>query len=128
MTAFLALSALLSIGPYAAEERPADLADLRWENRPVLIFAEDRDDPQLREQLDRLGRAQAALVERRVAILLDTGEDTALRRRFEPEGFTVILIGLDGGEKLRRERVTMPSEIVSLIDTMPMRRREMRND
>lgn len=125
---FVALSALLSIGPYAAEERAADLADLRWENRAVVIFAEHRDDPQLHEQLDRLGQAQAALVERRVVILTDAGEDTALRERFEPEGFTVLLIGLDGTEKLRRESVVAPSEIVSLIDTMPMRRREMRSN
>ncbi|MGF1553623.1 MAG: DUF4174 domain-containing protein [Paracoccaceae bacterium] len=126
MSVNLALAALLSIGPYAAEDRAADLADLRWENRPVLIFAESRDDAELREQLDRLGRAQAALVERRMAILIDTGEDTALRRRFEPDGFTVILIGLDGSEKLRRGRVVEAGELTGLVDTMPMRRREMR--
>jgi hypothetical protein len=38
----------------------------------------------------------------------------------------VILIGKDGGEKLSREEGTTLGEIFGLIDTMPMRRREMR--
>ena len=40
--------------------------------------------------------------------------------------FTVILVGKDGGEKYRAERVVDPDELFALIDTMPMRRREMR--
>jgi hypothetical protein len=37
----------------------------------------------------------------------------------------VVLIGKDGGEKLRREEGGTLREIFGLIDTMPMRRREM---
>ena len=40
--------------------------------------------------------------------------------------FTVILVGKDGGEKYRAERVVDPDELFALIDMMPMRRREMR--
>jgi len=40
--------------------------------------------------------------------------------------FMVVLIGKDGGEKLRREEGATLGEIFGLIDTMPMRRREMR--
>ena len=38
---------------------------------------------------------------------------------------TVVLIGKDGGEKLRREKGATLGEIFGLIDTMPMSRREM---
>jgi hypothetical protein len=38
--------------------------------------------------------------------------------------FTVVLIGKDGGEKLRRSDEVDLGEIFSLIDSMPMRQRE----
>jgi hypothetical protein len=38
----------------------------------------------------------------------------------------VLLIGKDGGVKLRAEEPLPAAEFFALIDTMPMRRREMR--
>ena len=51
-----------------------------------------------------------------------------LREKFSIKSsiFTVLLIGKDGGLKLRREGGVELDEIFSLIDTMPMRQREMR--
>jgi hypothetical protein len=40
--------------------------------------------------------------------------------------FEVLLVGKDGQVKLRREQPVATSEITALIDTMPMRRNEMR--
>jgi hypothetical protein len=111
------------LGPGSAES----LDRFRWEARPIVIFAED-GDPRLAEQLERFEAARDALLERDNVIVVDTGRDTPLRARFEPEGFTVILVGKDGGEKLRLGRVADPAEIGALIDTMPMRRREMRGE
>ena len=41
-------------------------------------------------------------------------------------GLTVVLVGKDGSEKLRRTGVVDPTELFDLIDSMPMRQEEMR--
>jgi hypothetical protein len=40
--------------------------------------------------------------------------------------FQVLLVGKDGGVKLRRGTPVVAAEITALIDTMPMRQNEMR--
>lgn len=122
-------SALLSLGaglgPVPAEGLDAGLADYRWQSRPVIVFAEAAD-PRLAAQLVAFRDAAPAMAERDNVVIVDTSLTTPLARRFRPEGFTVILVGKDGGEKLRRTRVVDPGELGALIDTMPMRRNEMR--
>ena len=41
--------------------------------------------------------------------------------------FAVVLIGRDGGEKLRRASPISAEELFATIDEMPMRRRELRD-
>jgi hypothetical protein len=55
-------------------------------------------------------------------------EAEKLRRRFKvkSEQLTVILIGKDGGVKMVQERRADIQKIFDLIDSMPMRQREMR--
>ena len=53
-----------------------------------------------------------------------------LRSRYgvgESEPFAVMLVGKDTGVKLRRGQPVTMDEVFGLIDTMPMRRREMGN-
>ena len=38
---------------------------------------------------------------------------------------TNVLIGKDGGVKLRQEELVRPAELFALIDSMPMRKHEM---
>ncbi|MEL6481113.1 MAG: DUF4174 domain-containing protein [Pseudomonadota bacterium] len=128
MTMSLA-AALLSLGPtlgpVPAAELDAGLSAYRWEARPILIFAEE-NDPRLAEQIAEFRAAAEELRERDNVVIVGTGDDTALARRFRPEGFTVILVGKDGGEKLRTSRVVRAKELNLLIDGMPMRQREIR--
>ena len=58
---------------------------------------------------------------------LPPGANRDLRRRFRPEGpgLTVVLVGKDGGEKARYRGVVDPDDIFALVDSMPMRRREI---
>jgi len=101
------------------------LARYRWEVRPILVFSAE-GDPRLDDQLARFEAAEAELLERDNIVIVDTEEGSPLRARFEPAAFTVILVGKDGTEKMRKNRVVGVHEITGLIDTMPMRRREMR--
>lgn len=95
-----------------------------WQARPILIFAAE-DDPRLAQQLALFQDASAALHDRDNVVVVDPGGDTPLGLRFRPDGFTVILVGLDGGEKLRRQEVIDPRTLNALIDTMPMRQQEL---
>ncbi|MEO1315328.1 MAG: DUF4174 domain-containing protein [Pseudomonadota bacterium] len=128
MTLALA-AALLSIGPglgpVPAAELDAGLSAYRWEARPILIFAAE-DDPRLGEQLTLLREGAAELRERENVIVVGRISGSPLAERFRPEGFTLILVGKDGGEKLRADRVVAVDALNALIDGMPMRRREMR--
>ena len=87
-------------------------------------------DPRVGQQCSALERDAAALQERDVVVQTMTPEAA---RRDRPDlgvkaqtAFEVLLVGKDGGVKLRRETAVAPSEITALIDTMPMRRAEMR--
>ena len=113
---------------FALPAGAADLDALRWKARPILVFAPSADDPRLAEQLARFEAAEAALSERRNWVIVDTEPGSALRRRFDPAAFTVILVGLDGGEKFRRDGLVAVETLTARIDAMPMRRREMRED
>lgn len=50
------------------------------------------------------------------------------RRRYgvAADGFEALLVGRDGGVKLRYPEPIGPDELFGRIDEMPMRRREMR--
>jgi hypothetical protein len=117
---------LVALAFVTPAELPEDgLASFRWDARPVLVFAE-ADDPRLERQLMLFEANAADMAERRNLVIVDTGAGRTLRARFQPEGFTVILVGLDGGEKFRSGSVVDPNQLDKLIDRMPMRRREMR--
>lgn len=114
---------LMALGLAPACAAPLD--DLRWEKRPILVFAASEDDPRLAEQLALFEAERPGLEERRNVVIVDTDAGSALRDRFRPEGFTVILVGLDGGEKYRTGAVVEPATLNRLIDAMPMREREL---
>jgi len=104
---------------------PTDtLAPYGWAARPIVVFA-TQDEPRLDRQLEQFARAADSLRDRRNVIVVDTHPDSALRRQFGPDGFTVILVGLDGGEKARQRGVVSGTVFDAAIDAMPMRRRRL---
>lgn len=95
----------------------------------LVVVVGGPDDPRATRQHAALAQAAAALRERDVVVQAMTPE-TARRERPElgvdpGATFEVLLVGKDGGVKLRRATPVSVSEITALIDTMPMRRREM---
>ena len=116
------------------------LAPHRWAHRVLLVFAPDRSDTRLRALADTLARADCDVRDRDLISgeLVAAGDSrlagrrvpaqaaSALRRRFDVAAgdFVVVLIGKDGGEKLRAAEPSL-QEIFALIDGMPMRRAEI---
>ncbi len=100
-------------------------------HRLVVVVAAP-GDPRAARQHGMLERDADALRERDVVVRELTPE-AALRERPElgttaRTTFEVLLVGRDGGVKLRRRVPVAASEITALIDTMPMRRSEMRRE
>jgi hypothetical protein len=133
---------VLSIG--SSRNVPAislDLAQYQWKNRLLLLFAPNRNHPFFDSLQVALVAQQAEVADRDLVIfeILESGQSSvsmtpldaqnaqSLREKFEvrPGGFTVILIGKDGGIKLNNQKQTRIEDIFGLIDSMPMRREEM---
>ncbi len=107
-----------------------DLSEFRWKKRPVLVFADSEDDPAYIEQMELLDQRAEALLERDVVVLSDTDPDarSPLRLMMRPRGFMLVLVGKDGGNKLRKPFPWDVREITRSIDKMPMRQREIREE
>ncbi|WP_431234361.1 DUF4174 domain-containing protein [Mycolicibacterium psychrotolerans] len=120
----------------------AELGDYRWERRPLLVFAPAQNDPRLAATLSRIEATRCDFASRDMVLgqVLATGGSTLdgqpvdaeqsqrLRTQFtvDATAFTVVLIGKDGGEKLRVPEVPDVQQIYAVIDGMPMRGNEIR--
>ena len=105
-----------------------DLNAYLWTHRPVVVFADTPADPRFIEQIDLLVARADALLDRDVVVIADTDPATTspLRRKLRPRGFMLVLIGKDGGVKLRKPFPWDVRELSRTIDKMPMRQREIR--
>jgi hypothetical protein len=142
---------LLAFAPALALAQDApSLASLKDKNRVLLVFAPSDQTPDFERQLDLLASHPNDLRERDLVLLPvvtmahpptdantlrvphpPVASPTAqldLRHRFHvaPGAFTVILIGKDGGEKLRQHTPISIDKLNATIDAMPMRQEEMR--
>ena len=126
------------------KKKPAlefDLDALRWKHRILLLFGPSESDPSFRLQKQDLASRAQEVIERDLVILeiLENGESRASDRIISEKAaegirsgfgvrsgrFQVLLIGKDGGVKLRSEQPVSVQDIFGLIDSMPMRRQEM---
>ena len=92
----------------------------------------------LNEQLTLLKSRQKELLERDLIFfryangkLYDSsGSSTTMDTKSVPakDYNGLLLIGKDGGVKLKKEFIVPPDEIFTLIDGMPMRRAKMKNE
>jgi hypothetical protein len=120
------------------------LQPYRWENRVLLVFSPVEEYDLLQAQRDFMEQDADGYTERDLAtfylfpkkgtdptgetLSLGTAADFYQTYGVERDEFVVILIGKDGGEKLRRTGEVMPPDLLfDTIDAMPMRQREIRD-
>jgi hypothetical protein len=110
LTALLMMTLVVApLGASAcAEESPFALSQYRWQHRELVTLLDNGVSTAGRHEL-----AKADVASAREAL------------RIRPGSFALRLVGKDGGVKLSRDTATPVQEIYALIDTMPMRRREL---
>lgn len=119
-----------------------DLTVHRWENRMVLLLTDNGGLAKLEKQLALLDSDSTGLANRKLMVISSTPDQvkrvfpnawrkpqsaSTLYKQFHRKGdFEFVLIGLDGGVKLRRTEVMDLKALYRIIDSMPMRTAEMR--
>lgn len=119
-----------------------DLEQHRWNNRLILIFFNDYKDSDLTNQLNEFKNFETGLHERKVLVYQITPDkfklgwndqhqwkavsgDLFSKYKSTESKFEVHLIGLDGGVKLKAQDPISCEELFRIIDSMPMRQREL---
>jgi hypothetical protein len=112
-------------GPIEASE--IVLADLRYVQRAVIVFADSPNDPNFIRQMQLLARDPGALSERDALLIVDTNPDarTEVRLKFRPRGFSLVLMEKDGNAVIRKPLPWELREITNAIDKFPLRRQEV---
>ncbi len=105
------------------------LDDFLWLARPVVVFADTPNDPRFQTQIELLAARMEDLAERDVVVLTDTDPEafSSLREQLRPRGFMLVVLGKDGGVKLRKPVPWDVRELSRSIDKMPLREQEIRD-
>lgn len=118
----------------------------QWKNRIIIIQASDERSPLYKDQLSVFSDSESAFIERKLVLYEIVGDKYRIRdfQKTDHSGdwqnlkdqpgfltgnkkpFSVFLIGLDGGVKLKKTDILTQKELFGLIDSMPMRRQELR--
>ena len=119
-----------------------DLAQFQWKNRLLFLFAPDNNHPLFKDLKGEIIIQQAEVEDRDLMVFevldrdpskmnkanIDRQTADSIRDRFSVPSnkFSIILVGKDGGIKLKRDDHVSLKEVFELIDSMPMRQSEMR--
>ncbi|MCP4884145.1 MAG: DUF4174 domain-containing protein [Flavobacteriales bacterium] len=124
-----------------------NLEQHEWNDRILIVKAESEASKTYQNQIEELRNSSSALKERKLMIYQVIGNKYELVDYDNPEiigsgevsnqmnvnilnkkiPFEIILIGLDGGIKLKKSDIIRKEELFNLIDSMPMRSSELSN-
>ena len=120
-----------------------NISDYRWKNRLLVLVDTALETSAMKSQLNRLLVDEDGLKERDIVLFQLTPEtlvlSTGRKPKFSPQETYnylsipkdfkgLILVGKDGGVKLRKPFVVQAETIFTLIDGMPMRRSEIKRN
>lgn len=127
LSAFLPLAAVAQEGfaPVPATEVTMD--GLMYLKRPVVVFADNPNDPAFIRQMDLIARDAGQLADRDVIVVTDTDPAAATewRKKLRPRGFALVLMDKDGRVVIRKPLPWEVREIAHSIDRTPLRRQEL---
>jgi len=96
--------------------------------RQLLIFGSE-ENTMFREQQLKLNKYSEGVKERALkVIVVEEKSPLYQKNKVDLKQFTVVLIGKDGYEKYRTNKVLEIDKLFSIIDAMPMRKKEMKKN
>lgn len=96
-------------------------------HRMLYIFGAEANRPLVTQQLEVLKANAAAVKERNIELeVVDANDKLYESYKVDATKFTVLLVGKDGGEKYRTNKLLQPAELFAIIDARPMRKQEMK--
>ncbi len=124
-----------------------DLAQHKWNSRVIIVKTTNVDSSTYKQQLKEFSNANTEFIDRRLVLYTLVKEDftrtdfkdttatysgkvskkIATRLLSQDKSFQVVLIGLDGGVKLKQSKVLTKQDLFNTIDAMPMRSSEIKN-
>ena len=98
--------------------------------RHIYIFTSNAGNASFITQKSLLAKGATGLKERDILVheIIGLKANEAMFKKYKAtaKGFTFILIGKDGGEKLRSNEAVGLEKLYAIIDAMPMRQEEMK--
>ena len=124
------------------------LEEHQWKNRVLIVKTSDAESTEYNEQLEEFDQSPEGFHDRKLILYKVVNGDFTLSDFSEgefndsgkvsqdvtedildkEENFEIILIGLDGGVKLRQSEILKKEELFDTIDSMPMRQKEMKKE
>lgn len=122
----IATTAICMLGSLYAEP----LAQYLWKRRVVLSFSAAESTPERISLLKQIEQYQCEFDDRQMVhidLIAGSSDHLLLSRQFSlPDmDFNLVLLGKDGDVKLLTSQPSL-EKLLTLIDTMPMRQRELR--
>ena len=121
-------------------QKPSPLSSFQWKNRIIIVSGENS---LINKQLDIYKKVSDELLDRDLIIFYSYNQkihsypdkkplsfdwkDLKMYFNLPEKGFYSILIGKDGSIKQRNHSIISHEIYFDLIDSMPMRKREMKN-
>lgn len=111
-----------------------------WKDRVLIIESENTRNELYQQQIRALKNDAKGLKERKLVIYsyFNNGYTRGFsqviksyqtkKKRKDKNDFSITLIGLDGGKKLRQKSMLAKEKLFAIIDGMPMRRRELKKN
>lgn len=115
--------------PLSQAAADVSLADFKWVNRVVVVFADSPLDPSFRSQMDLLAERPDVLTDRDIVVITDTDPDTlsTVRKTLRPRGFALVVVDKDGAVMLRKPDPWDLRELSHAIDKTPLRQQEIQD-
>jgi hypothetical protein len=139
---FILLSGMLLMHSNAEDNHTINLDDYLWKNRLLLVFTPTEQDSGYIAFQKEQEKLNSEIADRVLVIfhIFQSGnsffDDKPIAKssvdsltkiyKPEPDKLTLVLIGKDGGEKMRQTGTVDLKAVFDRIDAMPMRQREMR--
>jgi hypothetical protein len=122
----IATTAICMLGSLHAEP----LKEYLWKRRVVLSFSAAKSTPERISLLKQIEKYQCEFDDRQMVhidLIAGSSDHQLLSRQFSVPNtnFNLLLLGKDGGVKLLTSQPSLEN-VLTLIDTMPMRQRELR--